>query len=251
MKLKHFAIAVLFIPASLQAATISGAGTVIDITPAGYAVGTDVADIDTVASVSGLNIDGYYIFHSQPEGPGNHGGQPWADDSIDALPAYITSLDGSASTSSGGWANYDDVTIGGSTVNTGGLAQSPGAGIEANMLTFDLAGTIPAGGVTLAVLVDNSDAPQWNADGIRLSGGGGDFAYTSGVANFNRNGGSDVFLFNIAGGVAGETYTLSVTQPPGTGGSLIGGIAFVSPIPEPSTGLLAFLSLGLALRRKR
>jgi len=251
MKLKHLAFALACLPMGMNAATITAAGAVMDITPPGFGVGTDVTDMDAVAAGSGLTIDGHYLFNSVPEGT-NIAGQPWALNAVDSLPAYITSLDGSASASSGGWANYDDVTIGGNTYNSGGLVQSPGAGVEVPLLTFDLAGALPVGGVTLAVLVDNSDNAVWDIDGLRLSGGGGDAAYPSGAATFNRNGASDIFLFNIAGGVAGETYTLHGVQPPGTGGALIGGIAFVSEaIPEPSTGLLALAGLGLAFRRRR
>ena len=202
-----------------NAATVTSSGTIVDLTPPGYATGTDIADLDA----ANVGNDGFFIFHSQPEGPGNHGGQPWADDSVDSLPAYITNLDGSASTSSGGWANYDDITINGTTYNTGGLVQSPGNDLETALLTFQLTGTIPSN-VIVGLITDNSDAAQWNTSNIRIEGPG---AITA-DQNHVRNGGTDLIQFTIANGALGEVYTIHATQPPGNGGALIGGIIFDS-----------------------
>ncbi|MBC8148631.1 MAG: hypothetical protein H8E96_03015, partial [Verrucomicrobiaceae bacterium] len=125
---------------SVQAASISSAGTIVGLTPPGNGVGTDVADLDA----AGAGTDGFVLFNSIAEG-GNQGGVPWAQAIVDSSPAYITNLDGLASTSSGGWANYDDVLVGGTQYNTGGIqAAGIGAGVEAALFTFELSGSVPA-----------------------------------------------------------------------------------------------------------
>jgi hypothetical protein len=223
----------------LQAATVSSAGSLVDLTPAGFGSGTDNADLDA----QGRGTDGFVLFNSVPEGT-NVAGTPWNQSIVSNLPAYVSSFDGSASAGSGGWANYDDVTIGGTLYNTGGLVQSPGNGVEVPLLTFQLSGLVPAG-ISLGVLVDNSDSANWDVSNVRIAGPG---AITANQ-NVAINGGSDLVRFNIDGGAAGETYTIYGTSPPS--GALIGGVTFDS-IPEPgSLSLLAASGLLLLRRRRR
>ncbi len=202
--------AFLAIPCLLAFATISSAasvnsnGTLVDLTPPGNGVGTDVADIDSTGAAS----DGFYLFNSQPEGT-NVSNQPWDQAPVDFLPAYVGSLDGTGSTSSGGWANYDDVTVGGNTYNTGGIVQSPGEGVEANLFNFTLDGTVPPT-VTVGLIADNSDGVAWDVTNARIEGPGGITANQ----NVDPNGGTDLVLFDIDGGAAGETYSIYGTSPP-------------------------------------
>ena len=223
----------------LNAATVSSAGTLVDLTPAGFSPGTDNADLDA----QGAGADGFVLFNSVPEGT-NVSNRPWDEAMVSNLPAYITSLDGAGSTSSGGWANYDDVTIGATTYNTGGIVRGGvGNGVEAQMFTFQLSATVPPI-VTIGLLVDNSDSANWDVSNVRIEGPG---AITANQ-NVAINGGSDLVQFSINGGAAGETYTIYGTSPPS--GALIGGATFDS-IPEP--GSLSLLAAGglLLLRRRR
>ena len=233
------AVALLSI-SSADAATVTAAGGLV-LTPPGTGVGTDIADFDA-ANVAN---DGFVIFNSVPEGT-NVSNRPWNESIVDNSPAYITALDGSASTSSGGWANYDDITVGGTTYNTGGLVQSVGAPNEAALLTFQLTGSVPAQ-ITLGVFADHSDNVIWTADNIRIEGPGG-ISASQGLAALD--GAADLLQFNINDGVAGETYTIWGRDSPNGGGALIGALSFDS-IPEP--GSLALLATGFAfmLRRRR
>ena len=237
MKFKYLTIAAFIVPASLQAATIGTAGTITDTTPPGFGSGTDVANFDS----AGVGTDGFVLFNSVVEGT-NISNRPWNENIVDSKPAYITSLDGSASaTSSGGWANYDDITVGGTNYNTGGLAGP--ANVETALMTFQLGAGVPTD-FTIGVIANNSDSAAWGTTNIRIEGPG---AVTASQA-VAINGGTDLVQFDINGGVAGETYTVHVTGS--TSGALIGGLAFDS-IPEPSSiGL--FLLGGLAgLGRRR
>ena len=119
--------------------------------PAARAVGTDIADLDA----QGVGTDGFIVFASFDEGL-NKGGLAWNEGIIDNSPAYITPLAAGSSTASGGWANYDDVTIGGTTFNTGGITFGSAAGTEAALFAFELSGTIPDS-FTVGLLTDNSD----------------------------------------------------------------------------------------------
>lgn len=242
MKTIHIALissaATLLSVMGLSAATISSAGTLADLTPASFGGGTDIADIDT----AGAGTDGFILFHAVPEG-GNTSGAAWNSNIIDNSPAYITGLDGSASTSSGGWAGYDDVTVGGNTYNTGGIVQSPGNGVEVPMFTFQLTGSVPSL-VTLGLIVDNSDSGAWDVTNVRIEGP----AAVTANQNVTTNGGTDVAQFNIGGGLPGETYTVFGTAPPS--GAVIGGVTFDS-IPEPGSLTLLAVSGVLLLRRRR
>jgi hypothetical protein len=228
----------LALTTGLQASTITSAGTLVNLTPPGFGSGTDNADLDA----HGAGTGGFVLFNSVPEGT-NVAGTPWNQSIVSNLPAYVSSFDGSASAGSGGWANYDDVTLGGTLYNTGGLVQSPGNGVEVPLLTFQLSGLVPAG-ISLGVLVDNSDSANWDVTNIRIEGPGSITANQ----DVTRNGGSDLVQFDIAGGLDGEVYTIYGTSP--ASGALIGGVTFDS-IPEP--GSLSLLAAGglLLLRRRR
>ncbi len=237
MKLKHLIAAALLLPASIQAATITAAG-INTLTPPGNAVGTDVADLDA----NGSGTDGFVVFNSIPEG-GNQAGRPWNEAMVDSLPAYVSSLDGSASTSSGGWANYDDVQIGGNLYNTGGIANTPGNGNETAIFTFQLSGTVPPL-INLGILTDASDNTNWTATNVRIEGPG---AVTA-SQGLTVDGAADLLNFSIDGGIAGETYTVHATS---SGSGVVIAAATFDSVPEPSSALLGLLG-GLALlRRKR
>jgi hypothetical protein len=82
--------------------------------------------------------------------------------------------------------------------------------------------------------VDNSDNAIWDVSDLRLEGPGGIEANQ----NNTPNGALDVIKFTIAGGAAGETYTLHGTQPPGNGGALVAGLTFdiAIDITDPTDG---------------
>ena len=238
MKLKYIAIAALLVPASLQAASITAAG--IDTLSAVGNGSGDVADLDT----NGSGGDGFVVFNTLPAGSNQSGGL-WNDNMVSSLPAYITALDGSTSVSSGGWANYDGVTVGGNTYNTGGINNPSAGGTEIASFTFQLTGTVPAS-ITLGLLTDNSDNVAWASSNVRIEGPGAVTANQSPTLD----GASDLVKFNIDGGVAGETYTVYGTS--GGSGSLFGAATFDSTaIPEASSLGLILLGCLAGLRRRR
>ena len=220
-----------------NAATITSAGTLTDLTSAGFGSGTEVADLDA----TGAAADGFVIFNSVPEGT-NVANRPWDEALVNNSPAYISTMDGSGSASSGGWANYDDVMVGGTQYNTGGLVISPGNGLEVPLLTFELGASVPPA-ITLGVITNHSDSPNWSTTNIRIEGPGG----ITDNQSVNINGGTDLVQFDINGGVAGETYTVYATSP--GSGALIGGLTFAS-VPEPSSLGLLFVGAGFILRRR-
>jgi hypothetical protein len=225
-----------FTLAGADAATVSAAGTLANLTPVGNAVGTDIADLDG----AGVGTDGFIIFNTLPEG-GNVSGAAWNANIVDNSPAYITALDGSVSVSSGGWANYDDVTVGGNTYNTGGINRGSGLGVELASFSFQLTGTVPST-VTIGLLTDNSDGVGWASNNVRIEGPGAISANQS----ITPDGGSDLIQFDINGGASGETYTIFGTS--NGNGSLFGAATFDS-IPEP--GAMALFAVGIALIFRR
>ncbi len=243
LKISLFAaIAAALSTASLQAATVTAAGTLGNLTPVGNGVGTDAADLDA----QGVGTDGFIAFASFDEGS-NRGGLAWNEGIIDNSPAYITPMAAGTSTASGGWANYDDVTIGGTTFNTGGITFGSGAGTEAALFAFELSGTIPDP-FTVGLLTDNSDNTGWAANNIRIEGPGA----ISADQGLVPDGASDLLQFNILGGAAGDIFTVYGTS--NGAGSLIGAATFdANAIPEPSALVLSAIGIGIALmfRRRR
>ncbi|MGI9239750.1 MAG: hypothetical protein ACR2RV_03055, partial [Verrucomicrobiales bacterium] len=197
-----------------QAASITSAGSLVNLTPTGFNDGGDVADLDA----NNLGGDGFVLFNSTPEG-GNLSGEPWNDNLVDNKPAYISAINGSGSTSSGGWANYDDVRIGGNTYNTGGIVTSPGNGSQASVFTFTIGANAPSN-LRVGLIVDNSDSSSWGVSNVRLEGPGN----ISADQDTPRDGGTDLVQFDIAAPAQGEIYTVSGTSPPS--GLLYGGITF-------------------------
>ena len=230
----------LFTVSGLQAATVNALATLDSLTPAGNSVGTDVADLDGM-SVGG---DGFVLFNSVIEGT-NLSNRAWDEAIVDNKPAYVASLNGLGSTSSGGWANYDDVTIGGDTFNTGGIVQSPGDGAEAAMFSIEFGGSVPSD-LTLGLLVDNSDSVNWDVTNIRLEAPGGVDADVS----ITPDGGSDLVRFGVSEIVAGDVFTVYATSP--ASGALIGGVTFDSEIiPEPNSMFLLLSGACLLVARRR
>lgn len=221
MKIIHaLALSLCLLGGGLQAGTITSAGTVTDLTLPGFGSGTDIADFDA----NSLGQEGFVLFNSQPEGT-NVSNQPWDQALVDQKPAYISSFDGSAALSTGGWANYDNVLVGGTEHNTGGIALSPGQGTEVELFRFTLGAGVPTD-IRVGIIADNSDNQVWDASNVRVAQDGGGAGANQDVT---RNGGLDVVQFDITGVADGETYIVYATQPPGTGGALLGGIAFDLP----------------------
>jgi len=204
----------ILIAGSLHAGTITSAGTVTDLTSLSFGIGTDVADLDA----NMLGREGFVLFNSRPEGE-NQGNRPWDEMIVDQKPAYISNLDGSIATSSGGWANYDNVLIGSTEYNTGGIVLSPGSGVETELFRFTVGAGAPDD-VRIGIIADHSDSGNWNATNIRVEQDG------RGDANqeVDRNGGLDVVQFDIEGVADGETYIVYATSAPS--GALLGGITF-------------------------
>ena len=197
-----------------RSGTVTAAGTLVNLTPPGFAIGTDNADLD----VQTVGTDGFVLFNVLPEGD-NVSNATWDLNIVDNKPAYISTLDGTGSTSSGGWANYDDVTIGGALYNTGGIVRSVGDGVEAQSFTFTVGAGVPPV-LQIGLIVDNSDSANWDVSNVRVEGPGGSTADQP-VA---IDGGTDLVQFDITGAINGEIYTVYGTSPPS--GILIGGITF-------------------------
>jgi len=221
---------------SLHAVSITAAG-IDTLTPPGH-VGTDIADLDA----NGSGQDGFVVFTTLPEGS-NFTDPDWSSNDVTNLPAYVTNLNGGASSSTGGWANYDDVRVGGNLYNTGGIQITPGAGAEDQVFTFELAAGAPSS-FTLGLLTDNSDNTAWAATNIRIEGPGGITANQS----VTLDGASDLANFTIDGGLPGEVYTVHATSS--SSGVVLAALTFDS-IPEPGSVLLGFFGSLMLLRRKR
>ena len=217
-----FTFLLLTLVSAVHAASITSEGTLENLTPVGNGVGTDVADLDA----QGVGTDGFIAFASFDEGL-NKGGLAWNEGIIDNSPAYITPMAAGTAVASGGWANYDDVTIGGTTFNTGGITFGSAAGTEAALFAFELSGTIPDS-FTVGLLTDNSDNTGWAANNIRIEGPGA----ISADQDLVPDGGTDLLQFNISGAEAGEIFTVYGTS--NGSGSLIGAATFdTNVIPEP------------------
>ena len=145
-----------------DAASITSAGTLTNLTPTGFGSGNQVADLDA----NSVGTDGFVLFNSLPEGS-NQSNAPWNNNIVDNKPAYISAINGSGSTSSGGWANYDDVRIGGTTYNTGGIVKSPGNGNETSVFTFTIGANAPSN-IRVGLIIDNSDSSSWDVTNARL-----------------------------------------------------------------------------------
>jgi len=204
-----------------HAGTITSAGTLSDLTPPGFGSGTDIADLDTNTA----GQEGFVLFNSQPEGT-NVAGQPWDQAIVDSKPAYISAIDGSAAASSGGWANYDDVLVGGVQYNTGGIVLSPGAGTEVELFRFTFGAGAPTD-LRVGIIADNSDNAVWDAANVRIAQDGA--IGVTANQDLNLNGALDVAQFDINNPADGEVYVVYATQPPGAGGALLGGITFDLP----------------------
>jgi hypothetical protein len=201
------------------AGTITSSGTLTNLTPAGFGSGTDNADLDA----ENVGMGGFVVFHSVPEGT-NLSGQPWDLGIVDQKPAYISAIDGSLSTSSGGWANYDDVTLGGNLYNTGGIVNSPGAGAETEVFNFTIGAGVPEN-LKIGLVVDNSDSANWDVTNVRIEGPNAETADQEVITD----GGLDVVQFNLSGSVEDEIYTVYATSAPS--GIVIGAITFDSDVP--------------------
>lgn len=236
MKLKLIIPAVLLAPFGLQAATITASG-IDTLTPAATGAG-DVADLDA----NGSGGDGFVVFNSLAPG-GNSNQESWDANIVTNLPAYISNLDGSGSTSSGGWANYDSALINGTTYDTGGINLASPAGTETALFTFELSGAVPPS-ITTGFLTDNTDNPAWSSSMIRLEGPGGIDAQLSPTLD----GAADLVNFTINDGAAGETYTVYGTS--GGNGSMIA-LATFDSVPEASSLSLLVLGSLVAFRRRR
>jgi hypothetical protein len=198
-----------------EAGTITSAGTLTNLTPPGNGAG-DVSDLDAIGSGG----DGFVVFNSLDPG-GNSNQEAWDQNIVLNLPAYISNLDGLGSTSSGGWAGYDSVIVGGATLPTGGINLASGAGTETALFSFELTGAAP-GSITLGLLTDNSDGLGWASSNIRVEGPGAISADQSIIPD----GGSDLLKFDIDGGVTGEIYTVYGTSA--GNGSMIAAATFDS-----------------------
>ena len=71
----------LALTTGLQASTITSAGTLVNLTPAGFGSGTDNADLDA----QGAGTGGFVLFNSVPEGT-NVAGTPWNQSIVSNLP---------------------------------------------------------------------------------------------------------------------------------------------------------------------
>jgi hypothetical protein len=226
----------LSLPVIGQAATITAAG-IDTLTPPANGAG-DVADLDA----NGSGGDGFVVFNSLLPG-GNSNQEGWDQNIILNLPAYVSNLDGTGSTSSGGWANYDSATVDGIAYPTGGINLASGNGVETALFTFQLSGSVPPS-ITVGFLTDNTDNVAWSSSMIRLEGPDG----LSEQQSPTLDGGSDLVKFNIEDGAAGDTFTVHATSA--GNGSMIA-LATFDSIPEPSSLSLLVLGSLAALGRKR
>ncbi|MGI9239751.1 MAG: hypothetical protein ACR2RV_03060 [Verrucomicrobiales bacterium] len=216
-------LSIAFVSAA-DAASVTAAGQLENLTPPGFGTGFDIADLDD----AGVGTDGFVIFNTLPEGS-NESNAPWDNNIVDSKPAYISAIDGTGSTSSGGWANYDDVTIGGTTYNTGGVVRA-GVGdfVEAPAFTITIGSGVPAT-FRIGLITDNTDSANWSCNNTRIEGPGAISANQDVIVD----GAVELVQFDIADAVEGEVYTIHGTSTPS--GLVIGGVTFdTEEIPDLS-----------------
>ena len=66
--------------------------------------------------------------------------------------------------------------------------------------------------------------------------------------NLTVDGAADLLNFNIAGGIAGDTYTVHATS---SGSGVVIAAATFDSVPEPSSGGLLLLGALLSLARRK
>lgn len=175
------------------------------------------------------------------------------------LPSYVSSM-GILSGTYGGNASYasiDDPLLvppnGGGLFVTGTMNPAPGLGNPADLYSFTFNSLASSRTVRVGLMVDNLDGAGFNADSLELVQTAGGVA-TSGVIpttslSFN-NRTPDWLFFDISGIKNGDAFKVV-----GVGGSsttaTLGGIAFDSVVPEPSTLMLFGLGGLLVWWRRR
>ncbi len=212
--------ACLAFQATTRAASVTDAGSILNLTPP-QASSTDVAEIDDL----GLGNDGFILFNVAEEGE-NLNARPFEENLLNNAPAYVgTLIAGPFTTSSGGWANYDDVSLGGEVFNTGAAAVRGGDGLESEVLNFEIAGTPPSS-ITMGIIVDNQDGLIWTPSALRVAVGESSSASVSTPGDL----GTDLYLFQVDNSVSGDIVQVFLTEQDGNGGAggLIGGLTFDS-----------------------
>ena len=212
--------ACLVLQASSRAASVDDAGFLLNLTPP-QASSTDLAELDDI----GFGNDGFILFNVAEEGE-NLNARPFEENLVNSAPAYVGTLTGGPfTTSSGGWANYDDVSLGGEVFNTGGAAVRGGDGLESEVLNFEIAGTPPSS-ITMGIIVDNQDGLAWTPTALRVAVGESSSASVSTPGDL----GTDMYLFQVDNSVSGDIVQVFLTEQEGNGGAggLIGGLTFDS-----------------------
>lgn len=230
---------------SLSAATLTYVGAQFNDTA--WRTASDVKPFST----SGSNIygkDGYRFFSSSI---------------ATVLPTYVSAIapaSGIATYGTYGTAGAQiDNPVAAGTIGTGtAYINGAAAGVTGEMFTFTLAGTVP-NTIRISVLYDNTDGTQPNIT-MSLGLSGGVNAVPGGSASIvvsNTNQVADWYSFNIVGGVAGQSYSVYLTNSDTVARGLqVGGIAFdtvASAVPEPSTyaAIAGAVILGVAVYRRR
>jgi hypothetical protein len=212
--------ACLVLQVTSRAASVDEAGFLLSLTPP-QASSTDVAELDDI----GFGNDGFILFNVAEEGE-NLNARPFEENLVNSAPAYVGTLTGGPfTTSSGGWANYDDVSLGGEVFNTGGAAVRGGDGLESEVLNFEIAGTPPSS-ITIGIIVDNQDGLTWTPSALRVAVGESSSASVETPADL----GTDLYLFQVDNSVSGDIVQVFLTEQEGNGGAggLIGGLTFDS-----------------------